>query len=239
MRTRRRTPAAPQPRLTIELVPLGQWGANLSQSLAGERWDTIRRAAYRAAGYRCEVCGGKGPQWPVEAHEEWEYDEANAIQRLRRIVALCPACHEVKHIGRAMRLERGEAARRHLMAVNKWTGGQALRHIEDALHTWDRRNLLNWTLELSLVDQYGVTPPSDAELRASVAREAHVYGNAPGEDMSHLALLDAVDMRLPPPPEDGWGMQVRELTCEECRALIDEMSPEQLDEYLEHLDENG
>lgn len=38
---------------------------------------------------------------PVECHEVWDYDDDRKIQRLERRVALCPACHEVKHAGLA------------------------------------------------------------------------------------------------------------------------------------------
>lgn len=94
-------------RLTVDLVPRSQWGANLAQALKGARWDTLRKETYRRAGGRCEVCGGVGSRHPLEAHEVWEYDEESGIQRLVRLIALCPACHEVQHIGRAGTIGRG------------------------------------------------------------------------------------------------------------------------------------
>jgi len=56
-------------RLTVNLVPAAQWGANLSQALRGKRWDVLRRETYRRADHRCEVCDGVGSQHLVEAHE--------------------------------------------------------------------------------------------------------------------------------------------------------------------------
>ncbi len=85
-------------RLSIELVPSSCWYSNVRTVLT--RWGTgIASAAkvYEAAGRRCEVCGGaRGGVHPVECHEAWEYDDVGHVQRLARMTALCPACHEVK-----------------------------------------------------------------------------------------------------------------------------------------------
>ena len=99
--TAQRDTARVTPRLTIELLPQEQWGANLYQLLQGKRWDTVKKETYRRAGNRCEICGGVGTRVAVQAHEVWEYDEAAGTQRLVRMIALCPACHDAKHFGRA------------------------------------------------------------------------------------------------------------------------------------------
>ena len=39
-------------------------------------------------------------------HEVWDYDDARRVQRLVRLIALCPACHEVKHLGLAAKRGR-------------------------------------------------------------------------------------------------------------------------------------
>jgi len=54
------------------MVPQTLWGKNLRALLPKEQWDIVRRHAYAATGNRCRVCGGRGPQWPVEADEAWE-----------------------------------------------------------------------------------------------------------------------------------------------------------------------
>src|SRR3972149_12027864 len=106
-RIRRRPKESKPPRLTIELVPGTTWFSNLRSILPKEDWDALRRPAYRLAGYRCEICGGRGDRYPVAAHEVWKYDVRKHIQRLIRLIALCPACHEVKHIGLAGGRGRG------------------------------------------------------------------------------------------------------------------------------------
>ena len=140
-------------KLTIELVPAQQWGDNLRSRVSRQRWDTLRRECYRKAGHRCEICGGKGRRWPVECHEVWDYDESNKIQRLVGLVALCPACHEVKHMGRSMSVGKGDKAKRHLMKINGWSASDVEYYIEAMFELWYRRNQEDWTLDLQWLDQ--------------------------------------------------------------------------------------
>jgi hypothetical protein len=135
--------------LTIELVPRGQWGSNLRSELPKSEWDSLRGSAYANAGHRCEICGGKGPKWPVECHERWEYDEQSKVQRLIGLIALCPSCHKVKHIGRTMAVGNGDQAIAHIMRVNGWSKSVALDYIENAFEIWGRRSDENWSLDIS------------------------------------------------------------------------------------------
>jgi hypothetical protein len=138
-------------KLTIELVPRGQWGSNLRSELKRSEWDKLRKECYSLAGYKCEICEGKGRRWPVEAHEIWDYDENTKTQRLLGLIALCPPCHEVKHIGRANATGNGPRAERQLMKVNGWTESDAAHYIDDAFEVWMRRSQENWTLDISWV----------------------------------------------------------------------------------------
>src|SRR6266487_2075486 len=116
---RRRTPAPalpprprvemPAARLTVELVPETSWYNNVRALVDELGWDRIRRQMYRQADYRCEICGGRGPEHPVECHEVWRYDDRTRVQLLVRMIALCPVCHQVKHIGLANGQGRGRA----------------------------------------------------------------------------------------------------------------------------------
>ena len=58
-------------KLTIELVPKTAWYKNVRSEVSKDRWDELRKECYRNANYKCEVCGGTGPKWPVECHEIW------------------------------------------------------------------------------------------------------------------------------------------------------------------------
>ena len=71
--------------------------SNVSKAVSNR----LRHQVAADAGDRCEICGARGRRWPVECHETWDYDDDRKIQRLQRLVALCPACHEVKHAGLA------------------------------------------------------------------------------------------------------------------------------------------
>jgi len=150
-------------RLTVELVPKGQWGANLRSELPKSEWDRLRKATYKAAGYRCEVCGGKGHKWPVECHERWRYDEETKTQHLEGLIALCPACHLCKHFGFAGVQGKQDEAFQHLMDVNHWSRTDATHYVEAAFETWSRRSNEVWTLDLGWLDSQGVSVPEHTQ----------------------------------------------------------------------------
>lgn len=128
-------------KLNFELIPDGCWKVNLRTALPKEVWERLRRAAYARAGGKCAVCGARGR---LEAHEVWEYDDEKHIQRLKDIVALCPACHAVVHIGRTALLGKEGEAQAHFCKVNGCTQseyhaalGEANRiHAERSRHEW-------------------------------------------------------------------------------------------------------
>jgi hypothetical protein len=151
------------PRLTIELVPKTCWFSNVHRQVSRQDWDRLRSQVYERAGRHCEVCGGRGSRHPVECHEIWEYDEASSVQRLLGMVALCPPCHEVKHIGLAGLKGRGNVAREHLAEVNGWTSGVAAQYVEEAFAVWRQRSSRTWSLDVSALAAYGVDPAIVAE----------------------------------------------------------------------------
>ena len=143
----------PTPRLTIELVPSTCFCKNVRSQVDPARWDRIRMAVYAAAGSKCEICGGRGTAHPVECHEVWEYDEVNYIQKLVRLIALCPACHEVKHFGLAQINGRATEALTHLCQVNGWSRDKARQHAIDAFKEWEDRSRHKWALDLSYLGE--------------------------------------------------------------------------------------
>ena len=143
--------------LTVELVPQTQCGANLHKLLKGKQWDTLRKETYRRADYQCEICSAFGVV--LQTHEMWEYEDATGTRRLLRLVALCRPCHEVKHFGGAAANGRGTDAVAHLAEVNGWTEAEAQAHISSESAAWRRRNESEWTLDLSILDEYGIEPP--------------------------------------------------------------------------------
>ncbi len=136
------------PKLAVELVPSTAWGDNLRSILTKDMWDTLRKRVYKKARYRCEICNGKGPKWPVECHEKWNYDDTNHTQTLLGLIALCPACHSVKHLGFAHIQGKGIEAREHLATVNKWSQSRTSQYIGLVFKQWEERSNHEWNLNL-------------------------------------------------------------------------------------------
>lgn len=141
------------PKLTVELVPSTAWGANLRSVLHPKHWDILRKAAYRKARYRCEICGGKGPKHPVECHEIWNYDDEKKIQSLLGLISLCPPCHRVKHLGHAHLIGKGDEAKEHLQKINGWSQSEASLYIGDVFQLWEERSRSEWQLDLSWLER--------------------------------------------------------------------------------------
>lgn len=163
--------------LTIELIPKSCWFSNLRAILSQQEWDLIRKPCYRAAGYKCEICGEVGPKWPVECHEIWEFDDEEGVQWLKGIQALCPDCHSVKHIGLAE--IRGNLARAtaHLMKMNKWDTATADIYIRSVFKVWESRSSRGWEVRYS---GYDVGLRDKIELLAAVrSRQVGVLGKRP------------------------------------------------------------
>ncbi|WP_218080940.1 DUF5710 domain-containing protein [Anthocerotibacter panamensis] len=144
------------PKLTIELVPQTCWYSNVRSNVSDKDWDKLRQMTYEKANNTCEVCGGKGTQWPVECHEIWDYDDKQHIQKLVGLIALCPPCHEVKHMGFANTQGRGDIARAHLAKVNDWSEYQTDDYVERCFMKWEHRSQFSWALDITWLEQHGV-----------------------------------------------------------------------------------
>ena len=142
--------------LIVEIVPKTCWFSNVRSHVDKKTWDVLRRRTYRTAKNVCEICGGRGPQWPVECHEIWHYDDENRIQKLNGLMALCPSCHEVKHIGLANVNGRGDIAAAHLAKINGWTNEQTGAYLQDVWEVWAARSRHQWQLDLSFLESFGV-----------------------------------------------------------------------------------
>lgn len=146
-------PQSNEPLLTIELVPSTCWYSNVRSEVSKEEWEVLKKRTYRQANYCCEVCGGKGDKHPVECHEIWHYDDKQLVQTLIGLIALCPACHECKHIGYARTQGRGKIAAAHLARVNGWTEPQADIYINQCFEIWQKRSQVQWQLDISYLNQ--------------------------------------------------------------------------------------
>lgn len=138
-------------RLTIELVPKTCWYSNLAGQLPKHDWDKIRKLVYYHSEYRCEICGGVGDKWPVECHELWDYDDQSHVQTLKGFLCLCPACHEVKHYGRAYYQGNKDRVFDHFRTVNLISKEHANIIIRNAFEDWQERSAYEWDLDIEII----------------------------------------------------------------------------------------
>ena len=140
-------------KLNFELVPDSCWYSNLRSILSPAQWDVVRKDAYARAGGKCAICGGVSPR--LEAHEQWEYDERGAIQKLKTVIAVCKNCHEVIHIGRTSLMGGEERASAHFMKVNGCTYAEYRKALGEANEAHRRRNQIpEWKLDLSYLKKF-------------------------------------------------------------------------------------
>lgn len=145
-------------RLSVELVPATAWWSNVRSNVTRAEWERCKTFVKERSGSRCEICGGRGGRYPVDCHEIWEYDDEQQIQTLVGLVALCPPCHEVKHIGRALKLGRLERAMTHLATVNGWSWERTDRYVALQLQIHALRSTHPWSLDISYLTTLGINP---------------------------------------------------------------------------------
>lgn len=142
-------------KLTIELVPSTAWNNNLRSYLTQEGWGFVRRKCYQEANHHCEICGGQGGngrKHPVEAHEKWDFVNGEVV--LRGVIALCPPCHEVKHMGRAEATGNYARALKHFMKVNGCTKVESEKYFRECFSLWQKRSRLPWKLNIDYLYEY-------------------------------------------------------------------------------------
>lgn len=151
--------------LTIDLLPKGAWDNNLSKTLPKRDWNLLRAITYEIANSKCTCCGRAGD---LEAHEIWDFDIPTKTQTLTDIVALCPACHGVKHFRNSQRIGYGEHAKAHFIRTNKCSAETFAEHYMEAQSQFDERNKVNsWEMKAPLLDELGIrinpnqTPAND------------------------------------------------------------------------------
>lgn len=140
-------------KLTTELVPLTSWFNNIRDMVSQSDWETIKKLTFTRAGYKCEICGGKGPKWPVECHEVWEYDDTKYTQTLIRTIALCPDCHACKHMGFQMTRmpKRVPKLLQHMSHINGVSMEETEDYIVDCFRQHHERSQHQWSVDVSWI----------------------------------------------------------------------------------------
>lgn len=139
--------------LPIELVPSSNWEKNVRSEYQDE-WRAIKRKVYQGAGYKCEVCGGKGDAHPVECHEKWTYDMDTKIQRLECLVALCTICHKTQHWGYALIHGMEKDVRKRILTLNGWKDEDLNKYLNEVFDVFEERSKVNWTLDMTALEHY-------------------------------------------------------------------------------------
>ena len=144
-------------KLLIELVPTTCFFSNVRTTIKPSQWNKIRRISYESAGHICEICGdtgkNQGYKHDLECHEIWEYDDENHIQKLIGLISLCPICHSVKHLGRAIAMGKQTICFKQLAKINKWTIKQIKEHVTASFELHTERSKHEWKLDLSLLNE--------------------------------------------------------------------------------------
>ncbi len=149
-------PKSIEPKLKVELIPSTCHFSNVRTTVKAKEWDKIRFLSYEAAGHKCEICKdtgtNQGYNHDLECHEIWEYDDINHIQKLIGLISLCPTCHQVKHIGRAIKIGKFAQCVKQLAKVNKWDREQIDAHIATSFEVYKERSKYQWILDLSILN---------------------------------------------------------------------------------------
>lgn len=145
-------------KLTSELVPSTCFYTNLRSELSTSEWDKIRKASYKKADHKCEICGDTGKnqgfKHDLESHEIWDYILENNIrtQKLLGVISLCPRCHKVKHPGLANIKGEIKIVYNQLVSVNEMTLTEAKIYLDIVFEEWRERSKYNWSLDISWLD---------------------------------------------------------------------------------------
>ena len=137
-------------------MPKSFWYSNVRSNVKASQWDRIRRGSYAKANLHCEICGGQGTKHPVECHEVWIYEEETLTQRLGYFQAICPLCHEVKHIGLAGVRGNGERAANRFREVNNLEETTARKIKSAVFKQWRIRSNQSWKLDVELLKEHGI-----------------------------------------------------------------------------------
>ncbi|MCQ2026828.1 hypothetical protein [Clostridium butyricum] len=147
-------------KLHIELIPKTCWGSNLRTKFKKSDWDKIRKSVYEKEKMHCHICGIECKS--LDAHEVWDFEEKNHIQKLIDIIGVCKECHSAIHYGRAQKIGYGEQAQKQFIKVN---GCDILDLQEELIRVKSdflrRSKINNWKLDLSFIEKQGYVIKED------------------------------------------------------------------------------
>ena len=86
----------------------------------------------------------------------WLYDDAKAVATLVQFRILCGGCHQVVHMGRAVKYGNGRAALTHLCKLNGIGPKEGKEIYDRAMAEWKERNKRTWKMDVAkpLLERY-------------------------------------------------------------------------------------
>lgn len=141
------------PKMRVELVPSKCWLSTVRSYLSDHYWRKLSTEVAEDGQRRCEICGGRGRQHPVECHEVWGYHDDIHLQQLLRLQALCPMCHYVKHLGRSIHMGYERQALGWLARLNQWDARTTIWYVDAVFHQWRERSKHEWALDLTTLGE--------------------------------------------------------------------------------------
>lgn len=147
--------------LVIDFVPKTCWCKKIRYALVPEDFKRLEGLVINRTNRQCEACGVKDPnhEFRMEVQARWEYDVSDGkyMQRLVRLMAMCPDCHEVTHFGKACLDGRRDAAIVHLQKAANMSAENAQAHADAAYTKLRELNEHEWELDLSLFTNNGLS----------------------------------------------------------------------------------
>lgn len=145
-----------KPKLTIELIPTTSAYKNVRTILPKKEWDRLRKESYAKAKFKCQICSdigtNQGYRHKLECHEIWGYQN-DGIQYLKELISLCPLCHQVKHIGRAIAIGKKKKVFEHLAKINKWSKQDVENYVGFCFQVHKERSKIKWKLNLKILTE--------------------------------------------------------------------------------------
>lgn len=171
------------PKLTVPLLPVPEpnWYLNPRKLMSSKQWEDVRHKTYARYSFTCIKCkrdfwdssfieGPKdgwrfsgGGRQGLHAHENWEFDDVNLIQKLVDIMAICPECHNLYHIFLTQkRILEGEFTQNeiisHFCSVNQSSTETFEIEFKIAMKMYEWRSKQNWVVDfgpfLVLVEEH-------------------------------------------------------------------------------------
>jgi len=156
-------------KLAANLVPLRLWGFN-ARNIGDRQWEKIKKKARSESNNCCVICEKdmQANLRDLHTHEFWEYDSESKVAKIIKISSVCVDCHAIIHLGDTVRkikkigdTNRLKYLNEHFVNANGLPPSQyALQgEYRRAMAEWRERNAIEWTLDLSILSQYGVDIP--------------------------------------------------------------------------------